>query len=152
MDASADPARVPAGRGPGPGTAGMLRRPRQRSMGRTEHQRQGAWAEQRALRLLQARGWSLLARNWRCRYGELDLLLLKPPARLLLVEVKARRRCGPDGWGLAALDRNKRLRLQRSWSCWLAQHPEWQEASLELMLALVPLPPAHAPVRWHRWC
>ena len=36
-------------------------------------QRQGAWAEQRVLRLLRHKGWKLVTRNWRCRWGELDL-------------------------------------------------------------------------------
>ena len=63
----------------------------------------GGWAEQRALRLLRQRGWTLLERNWHCRWGEIDLLLSKPE-RLLLVEVKGRRRQGPDGWGLGALE------------------------------------------------
>ena len=49
----------------------------------------GGWAEQRALRLLRQRGWTLLERNWHCRWGEIDLLLSKPE-RLLLVEVKGR--------------------------------------------------------------
>lgn len=53
-------------------------------MARTNQQRQGGWAEQRALRLLLSRGWSLVARNWSCRWGELDLLVAKGN-RLLLV-------------------------------------------------------------------
>jgi Holliday junction resolvase-like predicted endonuclease len=56
-------------------------------MSRTPQQRQGDWAEQRALRLLREQGWWILERQWRCRWGELDLLLHKP-GRLLLVEVK----------------------------------------------------------------
>jgi len=113
-------------------------------------QRSGNWAEQRALRLLQRSGWRLLARQWRCRWGELDLLLHKPQ-RLLLVEVKSRRRCGPDGWGAASFDAAKRARLEAAYGCWLAAHPRYQRCSLELVLALVPQPPATAPVRWIRW-
>ena len=77
-------------------------------MARTQQQRSalaGGWAEQRALRLLRSRGWRLLDRNWRCRWGELDLVVRKP-GRLLVVEVKGR--CsGLDGWGTAALQRGK---------------------------------------------
>jgi len=109
----------------------------------------GGWAEQRALRLLLQRGWTLLERNWQCRWGEMDLLLHKAD-RLLLVEVKGRQRRGRDGWGLAALDRRKRQRLQRTWLCWLASHPGSEHRSLEVVVALVPLPPSHRPVRWLR--
>lgn len=109
----------------------------------------GRWAEQRALRLLEARGWQLLSQRWHCRWGELDLVLLKP-GRLLLVEVKGRRRSGADGWGRASLDRRKRQRLAAAWSCWLCDHPSWMNVPVEAVCALVPLPPARAPVRWLR--
>jgi putative endonuclease len=108
----------------------------------------GGWAEQRALRLLCSRGWQLRARNWRCRWGELDLLLEKPD-RLLLVEVKGRR-SGVDGWGAAALQRGKRRRLERAWQCWLAEHPQEAQRAVELVYALVPLPPRRGPIRWIR--
>ncbi|MEA5440960.1 YraN family protein [Cyanobium gracile] len=112
-------------------------------------QREGAWAEQRVLRLLRLRGWQLLERNWRCRWGELDLVLHKP-GRLLLVEVKGRRRSGLDGSGTAALRWPKRQRLARAWDCWLAAHPRWERTPVEQVAALVPLPPSPAPVRWIR--
>ena len=108
----------------------------------------GGWAEQRALRLLRSRGWRLQTRNWRCRWGELDLVLEKP-GRLLLVEVKGRR-SGVDGWGVAALHWRKRQRLERAWACWLADHPAHALRSVELVYALVPLPPRRGRVRWIR--
>ncbi len=112
-------------------------------------QRRGNWAEQRAARLLRAAGWRLLANQWCCRWGEIDLLLHKPH-RLLLVEVKSRRRCGVDGWGVARFDAAKRRRLAAAYACWLAAHPRYQRCSLELVLALVPQPPLREPVRWIR--
>lgn len=116
---------------------------------RSPQQRQGDWAEQRALRLLLQRGWRLLDRQWRCRWGELDLVLAKGE-RLLLVEVKARRSGALDGGGLAALRPGKLQRLERSWDCWLAAHPHWQRSPVEMVAALVPLPPTQQPVRWIR--
>lgn len=91
----------------------------------------------------------LLAQRWACRWGELDLMLAKP-GRLLLVEVKGRRRCGPDGWGIGALGPGKRRRLARTWACWQAEHPQLSDWPLEVVCALVPLPPARGPVRWLR--
>lgn len=121
-------------------------------MGRTDQRRLGDWAEQRVLRLLRQRGWRLLDRQWACRWGELDLVLrrVEPPVRILVVEVKGRSRSGPDGWGRAALSWRKRQRLERAWGCWLAAHPHWAEAPVEVVLALVALPPARSAVRWIR--
>lgn len=119
-------------------------------MVRTPKRRLGDWAEQRALRLLCSRGWRPLARQWRCRWGEMDLLLHKPQ-RLLLVEVKGRRGCGADGWGVASLDRRKWRRLEATYGLWLAEHPAYRHCGLELVCALVPLPPARGSVRWVRW-
>ena len=48
--------------------------------------------------MLLGHGWQALEHRWHCRWGEIDLLVAKPE-RLLLVEVKARSRVGPDGWG-----------------------------------------------------
>jgi len=111
----------------------------------------GRWAEQRALRLLRCNGWRCLERRWRCRYGEIDLLMGKghlPQLRVLAVEVKSRRQAGLDGWGIRAFGAEKRLRLARSLACWQAQHPWSLTASLEVVLALVALPPSRMPVRW----
>lgn len=119
-------------------------------MAKSPMQRRGSWAEQRALRLLQQAGWRLQARQWRCRWGEIDLLVGKPH-RLLLVEVKSRRRCGPDGWGVGSFDGAKRQRLIAAFSCWLAAYPEHQHCSVGVVLALVPQPPAREPVRWIHW-
>ncbi len=117
-------------------------------------QRWGDWAERRALALLRGRGWRLLSRNWRCPWGELDLVVAKP-GRLLVVEVKGRRPGSRDGGGRGALRLAKRRRLERAWACWLASHPEQAGLPVELVAALVPLPaPGRAslpaPVRWIR--
>lgn len=113
----------------------------------------GPWAEQRALALLREQGWWLLSRNWRCRWGELDLVMAKP-RRLLVVEVKGRRPGSRDGAGRAALGWTKRQRLARAWGCWLAVHPEQALWPVEMVAALVPLPEApggeSASVRWIR--
>lgn len=53
----------------------------------------GRAAESRALRHLEAAGLELLTRNYRCRAGEIDLVMLDPAARaLVFVEVRSRSR------------------------------------------------------------
>ena len=113
----------------------------------------GLWAERRALALLNSRGWQCLDARWTCRYGEIDLMMIKTDRsapRLLMVEVKARARCGLDGWGVKAFAASKRRRLARTLACWQAQHPWTERGHLEVVLALVPLPPSIRPVRWIR--
>jgi putative endonuclease len=79
----------------------------------------GVEAEERAARYLQAQGLKLLARNWRCRFGEIDLIL-RDGATLVFAEVRAR---GRSDYGGAAesITAAKRGRLQRSAAAYLAQ-------------------------------
>lgn len=113
----------------------------------------GRWAEHKVLLLLKARGWTCLAERWRCRYGELDLVMAKQngvESRLLVVEVKSRRRCGLDAWGAAACNAGKLQRLARAMDCWRMANSWSAQWSLELVVALVALPPNRKPVRWIR--
>lgn len=49
----------------------------------------GQWAEQAASRLLEVKGYQIIDRNWRCRYGEIDLIAIKNQF-LIFVEVRSR--------------------------------------------------------------
>jgi putative endonuclease len=53
-------------------------------------QKLGAWGEQMAARHLEAKGYEIVARNWRCRRGEIDLVA-QAGAVVVFVEVKTRR-------------------------------------------------------------
>ena len=107
----------------------------------------GRRAEAKALELLRLMGWSLLDRNWRCRWGELDLVLEKD-RRLLVVEVKGRSSRLCANRGVAAFDQRKRRCLARAIRCWRADHPEAERQQLQVVLALVPLSASSIGVRW----
>lgn len=88
----------------------------------------GAEAEDCALLFLQARGLTLVARNWRCKAGELDLVM-RDADTLVIAEVRAR---GRADYGSAAetVDRRKQARLARATRALLARHPELAEQPL----------------------
>ncbi|MEK0306500.1 YraN family protein [Bifidobacterium favimelis] len=67
---------------------------------------------------LQSQGWRIMARNWQCRFGELDLVALDPDQVLAFVEVKTRRSTtfGPPE---EAVGPAKRTRLRRTAVRWL---------------------------------
>jgi putative endonuclease len=69
----------------------------------------GAAAETLALAYLRRRGLRLLARNYRCRSGEIDLIL-RDGTTLVFVEVRLRRR-GDYGGAAASITAAKQRRL-----------------------------------------
>ena len=71
----------------------------------------GLRGEQRALDALRRAGYVLLARNYRCRYGEIDLVA-EEKGTIVFVEVKARR---SEAYGdpAAAVTRRKQRRIAR---------------------------------------
>lgn len=65
-----------------------------------------------------ARGYEVVARNWRCREGEIDLIVRQGRA-LVFCEVKART---TDAFGVPAeaVNRTKQARIRRLAARWLA--------------------------------
>jgi len=80
----------------------------------------GALGEQLAVEHLQNLGLTILARNWRCRYGELDVVAVENGSgTVVFVEVKTR--TGDGFGGLAeAVPPQKVRRLRRLAGLWLA--------------------------------
>jgi len=72
---------------------------------------------------IRRRGWQILARNWRIRAGELDLVA-RAGNTLVVIEVKAHHagpRRGPTA-PVLAVGPNKQRRLRRLASAWVAGH------------------------------
>ena len=82
----------------------------------------GEWGEEVAARLLTAHGYAVLARNWRCRHGELDIVASAPAASTVVgVEVKTRRKGGRVG-AIEAVSPEKAARLRRLLAAWADEH------------------------------
>lgn len=94
----------------------------------TSTTRTGALAEAAGLRFLQAQGLRLLARNYRCRCGELDLVMLDGE-QLVMVEIRYRQRIDPVHPALT-VTATKRRRLVQAAQRWLQDHPGAADRSL----------------------
>jgi putative endonuclease len=81
----------------------------------------GAAGEARAAAWYERRGYEVVARNWRCRDGELDLVVRKGRV-LAFVEVKTRRTAA-FGAPVEAITRDKQRRLRVLALRFLEVHP-----------------------------
>lgn len=80
----------------------------------------GRHGETVVARALEDQGWEVLARNWRCARGELDIVA-RDGADAVAVEVKTRR-SDACGTALEAVTPAKVDRLRRLLGAWLEQH------------------------------
>lgn len=88
----------------------------------SQKQSLGKWGEQRAADFLQEHGYAILERNWRCEYGEIDLIA-QQEAVLVFVEVKARS-SARFGHPEEAISPAKQQHLYESAQTYLQTHPE----------------------------
>lgn len=94
----------------------------------------GALGEQLAVDYLQGLGLRVLARNWRCRYGELDVVVADDAVQaVVFVEVKTRT---TDRFGgvAEAVTPVKVRRLRRLAGLWLSQQDaRWESVRLDVV-------------------
>lgn len=81
----------------------------------------GARGEDATAARYEADGYEVLDRNWRCRDGELDLIVTRGGV-VVFCEVKTR---SSDRFGapVEAVTRDKRRRIRRLAARWLGEHP-----------------------------
>ncbi|NOT85544.1 MAG: YraN family protein [Methylococcaceae bacterium] len=87
------------------------------------HLQQGEQSEQRACDYLMAQGLVQVARNYRCRYGELDLIMRDQQQSLVVVEVRYRQ-SDTYGSALESITARKQSRIIAATHCYLASHPQ----------------------------
>jgi putative endonuclease len=104
--------------------------------------------EQRAAQWLQDRGQQVLARNFRARTGEIDLITREADL-LIFVEVKAR---SHPGFGGAAItvDRRKQARILRTAQVFLQRHPRYSDMAcrFDVLAFEPPQSPGECEIRW----
>lgn len=93
----------------------------------------GALGEQLAVDHLISSGLQIVARNWRCRYGELDVIAASPDRTVVFVEVKTRTGDGFGGWEYAVTPVKVR-RIRRLAGIWLAaQDQRWTAVRVDVI-------------------
>ncbi|MGV0785525.1 YraN family protein [Mycolicibacterium sp. XJ2] len=94
----------------------------------------GALGEQLAVDHLRSLGLRVLERNWRCRYGELDVIAVDDSARTaVFVEVKTRT-SERFGGVEEAVTPQKVRRLRRLAGLWLAaQQTAWSQVRIDVV-------------------
>ena len=81
----------------------------------------GAWGEDLVAEWYVKRGYDIVARNWRCRQGEIDIIAIRD---LVLVICEVKTRATADfGSPALAVDANKQQRLRRLAAHWLSENP-----------------------------
>ena len=102
---------------------------------KTQRAEKGADAEQVAELWLQQRGLSVIARNYRCKSGEIDRVMLEQQT-LVFVEVRLRTR-GDFGGAAASITPAKQQRLIKTAQLFLMQYPQFSRHAcrFDVMLA-----------------
>jgi putative endonuclease len=100
----------------------------------------GQAAETAATRFLESQRLTILARNYRCRTGELDIVAQSADGVVIIAEVRLRARCNYGG-GAASVDWRKQRKIQRAARHLLATHP--QLAACAVRFDVLDLQPQH---------
>ncbi len=85
----------------------------------------GACAEKRALKFLQRQGLRLVRRNFRCRFGEIDIIMQDRNC-LAIVEVRSRGSAGFESPALT-VDEHKQQKIARTTLAFQAQSVHYRD-------------------------
>jgi len=110
-------------------------------------QQRGMAGEELAAEYLKLRGLKILARNLRCKTGELDLVCLDGGV-LAIVEVRLRQ-CAEFGGALGSVTWTKRRKIIRATQYFLQWQVEWRDYSMRFdVIAVQGLPDGVHEIVW----
>lgn len=108
----------------------------------------GRRGEDLAAKFLIGVGHEIIDRNWRCAYGEIDLIS-RDQHQIVFVEVKTRRSMS-KGHPLEAITASKLARLRRLAGAWIAAHPQHPRRIRLDAIGVVDRPGRPAEVHYRR--
>jgi len=113
---------------------------------RRRAERRGRWAESLCLWTLRLKGYRILARDYRVRVGEIDILARRGEV-IAAVEVKAR---ATEALAQEAVSPHQRRRIFRAAAHFLSGRPDLRHLSLrfDVMLVLPGRLPRHLRDAW----
>lgn len=100
----------------------------------------GAWGEAQAAEYLRKKHYELVAAGYRCRFGEIDLIV-KDRKYLVFVEVKLRKSAG-FAKALEYVDVRKQDRIRITASMYLSQNPTKLQPRFDVIEVYAPNGPA----------
>lgn len=106
----------------------------------------GRWAENLALARMRRRGLRLIARNYRCPAGEMDLIL-DHAGILVFLEVRYRA-TSAFGGAKASVDTRKQRRLSRVAGCFLRAYPQLAYRRIRFDVVSVTRPNYRTELEW----
>lgn len=104
-------------------------------LGKCSNYEIGAWGEELAGRYLEAHGYEILARNFRCSAGEADIVAQVKEGEAILIEVKSRyiRPTAELAMPEIAVDLAKQKRYRSIALLYIATHPECESVRFDVI-------------------
>lgn len=91
----------------------------------------GAWGEEKAAAFLKKQGLRILERNYRCRYGELDIIA-EDDDFLIFAEVRLRKSTR-FGTPEETVDARKQQKLRLAAESYLQEHPTMKQPRFDVV-------------------
>lgn len=98
---------------------------------KAEHLQQGEDAETACLTHLKSQGLKLVIKNFSCRQGEIDIIMLDKTT-LVFIEVRFRKN-NNFGGGLESVTPAKQLKLRRTAELYLQQNSQYRNARFDVV-------------------
>ena len=107
-------------------------------MSKRDNKERGNQGENKAFDYLKSKGYSIIARNWRSRYGEIDIIAFKNNT-LVFVEVKTLPNASIDMLQ-KVLNTEKQKRILKTSKCFLLNNRQYSNCYIRYDVCIMDMP------------